>query len=59
MIYDHAIFPLILDGAVTPAEDTTGSETGSEEDDDDEDGEVTFEFRGNVAWPAFSDSDSF
>ena len=48
------------DGAVTPAEDSSGSETGSDEDDDDdEDGEVTFEFRGNVAWPAFSDSDSF
>ena len=51
------LFYLILDGAVTPAEDSSGSETGS--DDDDEDGEVTFEFRGNVAWPAFSDSDSF
>lgn len=42
------------DGAVTPNDST---EDESDDDDDEEEPEISFEFRGNAGWPAFSDSD--
>ena len=54
------IFPfLLIDGAVTPNEDSTDDDDSDDDDDDDNDdeAEVRFEFPGNTGWPAFSDSD--
>ena len=50
---------MLIDGAVTPNEDSTDDDDSDDDDDDDNDdeAEVRFEFPGNTGWPAFSDSD--
>ena len=49
---------MLIDGAVTPNEDSTDDDDSDDDDDDDNDDEaVRFEFPGNTGWPAFSDSD--